>query len=85
MKQAGDLSKRRIQPAHFTSTSDILKNLKENKPQTTWESKGKVSPVQTQFKEQLVVVNDFDDEMSDDDDPRTGTQLVNNASFAHCS
>ena len=31
MKQTGDLSKRRIQPTHFTSTSDILKGMKENK------------------------------------------------------
>ena len=44
-----------------------------------------MSPVQTQFKEQIVMVNDFDEDMSDEDDPRTGTQLVNNESLAQCS
>jgi len=31
------------------------------------------------------MVNDFDEDMSDEDDPRTGTQLVNNESLAQCS
>jgi hypothetical protein len=34
-----------------------------------------------QFKEQVVMMGDCDDDMSDED-PRTSTQLVNNESFA---
>ena len=47
MKQTGDLGKRRIQPAHFISTAEIIKSLKENKAQINpvKEEKSKVSPV----------------------------------------
>ena len=85
-KQTGDLGKRRIQPAHFISTADIIKTLKENKAQVNpvQEVKSKVSPVKMEFKEQVVVFEN-DDDMSDGDDPRTGTQLVNNESLAQCS
>ena len=31
------------------------------------------------------MVGDFDEDMSEDEDPRTGTQLVNNESLAQCS
>lgn len=48
------------------------------------EVKSKVSPVKMEFKEQVVVFEN-DEDMSDGDDPRTGTQLVNNESLAQCS